>query len=123
MKSSADLRLIDEINNNPEKKNLRVWWRPQVPCKAFEVPVRNVAEGILLTETLARYDIFQLENNIKPDYANAGGLLVEEDGEWVDYCYEDLTEPGGHYFEYDELVDFVKAQRILPDTWDAEPVT
>jgi hypothetical protein len=57
----------------------------------------------LLLWTLARYDIFQYENNIKPDFSNAGGLLVYRDGAWeewedaegcdvdhlIDRCYSD----------------------------------
>jgi len=38
-----------------------------------------------VTDTLARYDAFQLDENIKPDYCNAGGLSVFDDGEWVDW--------------------------------------
>ena len=37
-----------------------------------------------LMDTLADYDLFQLEHNIKPDYSNAGGIEVFEDGEWLD---------------------------------------
>lgn len=67
------------------KGDLRVWWIPQVPMKPFYVPVANLDEALLLLDTLAKYDIFQYENRIKPDYANAGGLNVYEDGEWVDW--------------------------------------
>ena len=69
--------------------DLRVWWVPQVPMKAFKVDVLSLREAKLLLETLADYDIFQFENNIKPDYCNAGGLLVFEGGEWVDWMDED----------------------------------
>jgi hypothetical protein len=46
----------------------------------------------LLLSTLAQYDLFQLENNIKPDFCNAGGLVVAEDcGEGLEWCdwYDD----------------------------------
>lgn len=85
-----------EKRNHPSTKEitpwptaLRVWWIPQVPMKAFEVPVSSVAEGVKILDVLAEYDLFQLENRVKPDYANAGGLLMLEDGEWVDWCTED----------------------------------
>ena len=69
----------------PKQGDLRVWWIPQVPMKPFHVKVNTVEEAILILNTLAFYDIFQFENNVKPDYCNAGGLEVFEDGEWSDY--------------------------------------
>jgi len=75
-----------------KKGDLKVWWIPQVPMKPFEVPVKNIDEAILLLKTLALYDIFQFENNIKPDYCNAGGLQIYEDGEWIDYYSEDSQD-------------------------------
>ena len=86
---------------------LKVWWVPQVPMKAFEIEVATVAEGVKIMDVLAKYDAFQFENRIKPDYCNAGGLLLfeEETAEWVDW-YDDetghddpaewLAEQGGH---------------------------
>ena len=64
---------------------LRVWWIPQVPGKPFHVPVADLAQAKLILDTLARYDLFQLEHRIKPDYANVGGLEVFEDGEWIEW--------------------------------------
>lgn len=72
-------------------RKLKVWWIPQVPGKRFEVEVATLQQADLLLKTLAAYDIFQYENNIKPDYCNAGGLVVfeEESGEWVDWDYQE----------------------------------
>lgn len=69
--------------------DLKVWWIPQVPMKAFEVHVDNIDEAILILETLASYDTFQYENKIKPDYSNVGGLVVYENDEWVDWLTDD----------------------------------
>lgn len=69
--------------------SLRVWWIPQVPMDPFIVPVNNLREAKLLLDTLAKYDAFQFDNNIKPDYSNVGGLSVFEDGEWCDWYDED----------------------------------
>lgn len=60
-------------------KKLRVWWIPQVPGKPFHVDVGSVEEGVKVMNILAAYDLFQFENNIKPDYANVDGLQ-----EWVE---------------------------------------
>ena len=81
-------------------KLLRVWWIPQVPGKSFYVCVSTVEVGIKMIEALAQYDIFQYENNIKPDYSNAGGLQMfdpddktdNSQGSWVDWYYEDNNE-------------------------------
>lgn len=80
----------------PEQGDFRVWWIPQVPMQAFYVPVKSVHDAKLILSTLAQYDLFQWHNNIKPDYANAGGLQVYDlnaDGEntpdWVEWADED----------------------------------
>jgi len=70
--------------------DLRVWWIPQVPMSPFFVSVESIRESVLLIDTLGKYDIFQFENNIKPDYCNCGGLEMLENGEWVDW-YDDAT--------------------------------
>ena len=71
-----------------EHLKLKVWWCPQVPMNAFEVPVTSVAEGRLICDVLANYDIFQFENRVKPDYCNMGGIVYShpaiEDGDWYD---------------------------------------
>jgi hypothetical protein len=69
-------------------QKLRVYWFPQIPMNPFYQEVKNLDEAKLLIITLARYDIFQLENNIKPDFCNAGGLEVFENGEWTDWYDE-----------------------------------
>ena len=66
---------------------LRVWWVPQVPMPAFRQEVETVLEAKLLLHTLALYDRFQYENNVKPDYCSAGGLeeFDPEDEEWIEW--------------------------------------
>jgi hypothetical protein len=73
----------------PREGELKVWWIPQIPMNPFEVPVENMQDAVLILVTLARYDIFQFDNNIKPDFSNAGGLNIFECGEWVDWYDED----------------------------------
>ena len=77
---------------------LRVWWIPQVPMTSFEVDVAGPEEAKKILSVLANYDRFQYENNIKPDYCNAGGLnMFDEDdttdspkGSWTTW-YDDIT--------------------------------
>jgi hypothetical protein len=75
--------------NRPNEGDLRVWWIPQVPMHPFLKKVRTVAEGLLLLDTLASYDYFQHENNIKPDYSNAGGLSIFIAGDWEEWLNGD----------------------------------
>ena len=71
---------------------LRVWWIPQVPDNhSFIVMVVSVRQAHLVVDVLARYDLYQYEHKVKPDYTNAGGLQVKyPDGEWIDW-YDDET--------------------------------
>lgn len=71
----------------PSAGDLCVWWVPQIPMKAFYVNVPGLAEASLILDTLGRYDAFQFENNVKPDYCNAGGLIEYDAtaGEWFDW--------------------------------------
>lgn len=73
--------------------DLQVWWIPQIPGDPFEFPVPTVAAGVMLMDALAKYDLFQFENNIKPDYCNAGGLHMwaADIDQWVDW-YDEETE-------------------------------
>lgn len=95
-------------NENPKAGDLQVWWIPQVPGEPFLVPVKNIRESKLVLDALARYDTFQLEQNIKGDFSNAGGLNVysldidgdktpgwetwyNEDGDGIDEVDDDGT--------------------------------
>ena len=77
---------------------LRVWWIPQVGLSdTFYIPVETVEEGKKIMDLLAAYDAFQLQNHVKPDYCNEGGLerFNKEENEWEDWYLE--TED--NYFE------------------------
>lgn len=89
-------------------QSLKLWWIPQVPMKAFEVEIASLAEGVKLLDVLANYDIFQFENNVKPDYCNVGGIVMleAESGEWVDW-YDEATGE-------DDPRAFVAAQAETP---------
>ena len=93
------VEVLDRPETATEPQQLRVWWIPQVPGKPFHVPVSSVAEGAFVINLLADYDQFQLDNRIKGDYANCGGLQVWEEDEWVEW--ED-PETGGDITEYED---------------------
>jgi hypothetical protein len=66
-------------------KKFRLWWMPQVPMDPFYYNVKDPHEAAVLYDCLAKYDLFQYENKVKPDFSNAGGLEVFEKGEWVEW--------------------------------------
>ena len=86
--------------HKPKEGDLKVWWIPQVPMKAFEVPVESPKQAKFLLDVLAQYDLFQYHNKVKGDYTNAGGLSVfmnTGDGcEWCDWYSEDGRDIDGH---------------------------
>lgn len=73
------------MSDQAKNGDLRIWHIPQVPGTPFRVLVPSVEAGRALLKTLADYDLFQYKHNIKPDYSNAQGLEVFEDGEWLDW--------------------------------------
>ena len=98
----------DDTSTDPAPRpgDLRVWHVPQVPGPAFKVRVVSVTEGLDLVRCLCRYDEFQLEENIKPDFFSASGIeRYEEDGEGgYDWFEVDLEED-----EEEEVLDDVIA--------------
>jgi len=87
------------------KGDLRVWWIPQIPMKAFHVPVKSISEAKLILNTLADYDLFQWRNKVKPDYSNAGGLEIYggNDGGVTESGWEEwYNEEGYDIDEVDE---------------------
>ena len=75
----------------------KVEWIPQIPLKngiePFKVFVDTLEEAINVSNLLGRYDIYQFETNIKPDFANAGSILKydEKCRRWY-YVDEDILE-------------------------------
>lgn len=73
----------------------RVWHIPQVPMEPFYVEeIASLETAIMVRDVLAEYDLFQFENNIKPDYSNAQGIEEFEDGEWSEVDDDELAEWG-----------------------------
>lgn len=70
--------------------------------EAFYVDVDSKEQGEFICKVLADYDAFQFENDVKPDYCNAGGVRFnfppiteeewwdtpEDDEEWADILQE-----------------------------------
>ena len=84
--------LHDDLRTDKNAPGYLVWWIPQVPMQPFKALVSTLVQAKTLVEAFAQYDLFQLRNNIKPDYSNAGGVMVFEDGEWTDFYTDDGEE-------------------------------
>jgi hypothetical protein len=69
----------------------QMWYIPQIPMKAFTVETATPKEAERILWVLESFSDFEYLNNIKPDYADVGGICVwdEQDQEWVDYHPED----------------------------------
>lgn len=78
---------------------LRVWWIPQVPMPAFRREVRDLIEAKVLLDTLAAYDIFQYEHELKSNYCNVGGLEMfdPEDEDWYEWSHPETGEDIKHF--------------------------
>ena len=108
---------------------LRVWWMPQVGIgQTFYIPVETIEGGKKIMDILAAYDLFQLQNNVKPDYVNVGGLEMwdEEEKEWRDWCAEtedDFFENIDEYCEQcDKAEELTEFERKLFEQIDWEKV-
>ena len=68
----------------------KLWYIHQVPGKPFESEIDDPKVGQLILDTLYQVALYQFDNNMIPDYANAGGInYLDEDGDW---CYYDPEE-------------------------------
>lgn len=86
----------------------RIWWIPQVGIgNTFYIPVDSILEGAKVIEILIKYDQFQFDNKVKPDYCNVGGLQYydEKTEEWSDF--EDYFEEDGNELFYKDPDDYV----------------
>lgn len=108
---------------------LRVWWMPQVGIgQTFYIPVETIEGGKKIMDILAAYDLFQLQNNVKPDYVNAGGLEMwdEEEKEWIDWCIEtedDFFEDIDEYYEQcDKAEELAEFERKLFEQIDMKKI-
>ena len=85
---------------------MRVWWIPQFGMLGdpFYIPIKTVEEGKKFLDVLSAYDIYQLDNKIKPDFCNTGGIeIFDEEGE---YWYEwDLDTDTNYYEDIDEYCE------------------
>lgn len=79
------------------------YYIPQVPMKAFEFETDDLVLAQTVLEQIVSFSIYEFENNVKPDYSDAAGIVRwEEDGEgghaWFeleDYEQEEILQSEG----------------------------
>lgn len=78
----------------PLKSDLRITHIPQVPPRTeehiFHVPVNTLQDALKIYDVLTAYDLFQYDQNIKPDFCNACFLEMYNGTEWETW-YNDET--------------------------------
>jgi hypothetical protein len=64
----------------------RAWYIPQVPMHPFEVERPTAVEAQAALDLITNFSIFEFDNNIKPDYSDAGGVEEWDEAaqEWFD---------------------------------------
>ena len=83
-------------------KKLRVSHYAQVPCKPFQVDVKDEYEAKKIIDTLALQHLFLFEQKIIPDYANVITLSMWEE----ELDLDDNGEKWTDYFNEDECLDW-----------------
>jgi len=65
----------------------KMWYIPQVPMKPFEVECETAEQAQDALDLITNFSIFEFENRVKPDYSDAGGVMVWESAyeDWSDY--------------------------------------
>lgn len=86
-----------EVFTTPVEGDLKVFYAPQVPMKAFEVKAIDLPDAVRVLSIITNFSIFEYENKIKPDYSDYGGVVrYEADGEggfeWCDVDQDELDE-------------------------------
>jgi len=65
--------------------DLKIWWVPRLPMRAFELEVSSLSEAKKVLNALDECELFQF-NNTKKYYCNIGGLFVfDNKNGWVDW--------------------------------------
>ena len=67
--------------------------------KPFYVEVESIEEAWKILNTLWDYDIFQFENNVKPDFCNTSGLeyFDEKEQNWCEWFDDDGNDIKQHF--------------------------
>ena len=81
---------MSSFYDGPKTSEVKVWHVPQIPMDAFTVECETLDEAWKIVNVLAQYDLFQYDNNIKPDYSNASGVVYWNEAEG---CYEEADDP------------------------------
>lgn len=78
---------FDPPEENPNGFRYRLLHFPQVPCQPFGVESNELSTIKMLSDILARYDLFLLDNGFREDFSN--DTFFEQ---WTGEEWEELDE-------------------------------
>lgn len=58
----------------PRENDLQLWFIPQIGGPTFTHRISDGKEGVYLIDAISQYDLYCHRNNLRPDFANAGGI-------------------------------------------------
>ena len=66
---------------------LRIWHTPRVPGDCFYMEVDTLVQAADILNMLAGYDVFQVEQHLRPETASVSGLHYHDGltNEWYDW--------------------------------------
>ena len=56
----------------------KIWYVHQIPGKAYTQEVSSPEDGQMILDAIYQVALYQYENRMIPDYANAGGIVYLE---------------------------------------------
>ena len=71
---------------------LKVWFMPAIEVAEkprYEKEVDSIEQAVFLLNEIAQYTLLLGDASIMPDYSNVGGIMMLENGEWVDWYDEE----------------------------------
>ncbi|MEU0871631.1 hypothetical protein [Nocardia brasiliensis] len=84
---------MTETTTEPAVGDLKVWYIPQLGSGLkFEYSVPDLATGAAVLDALGKFALYEFRNRIKPDYADAGGVVRYEDLGYGEFAWCGIDE-------------------------------
>lgn len=110
-----DLPSFDDFEQYAKKRNmLLLSVCPQIPCKSFDFPVKEVIDVAMLMDAISKYDAYLLDecSKMRVEYSSSSTLsklnrnATSEDDVWIDWYYEN-SETDTYFENIDDYIEFL----------------